>query len=591
MDKKRLVIIGGVAAGASAAAKARRMSEDIEIVLIEAGPYISFANCGLPYYVGGEIGQRERLFVTDAASFGRRFNVDVRTGAKVVEVDRDRCQVRLETVIGTSEQLIYDRLILATGTVPLMPPIPGLDSKDIFMVRTVPDVDQIRDRVEGLDRGQDGPGQPGRALVIGGGYIGLESAEQLLHLGFQVTLVERAPQVMLSMDPEMAYPLQAELESAGVRTIVGDGVAEIVETEAGPAARTEQGRELPFDLGIMALGVRPNVELARRMGLRLGETGAISVDNRQRTNDARIFAAGDNCEARHRVLDRPVNIPLAGPANKMGRIAGANAALDLMGADDDDPRRMKFQGVLGTAVVRVLSRLAATTGLSEKQAVACGVSYRVAFMTGPNHAGYYPNAQSMFLKVLYDPESGRILGAQAVGAEGVDKRVDVLATAISGGLQIEDLEQLDLCYAPPVGSARDVAVLLGFAGENTRRGLMPALAPAELFEELGGADPPRVLDVRTHQEYALGHLEGAVNIPVDDLRDRLEEVPGEAAIVLYCRSGYRSYVAQRILLNRGWTNVRNVQGGYLLIEQTLAARPDRRIIFKESVKCEVRRAE
>ncbi len=575
MDEKKLVIVGGVAAGASAAAKARRMSEEIEIVLIEAGLYISFANCGLPYFVGGEIGQRERLFVTDAASFARRFNVDVRTGSRVVEVDPDRCLVTYETETGALGQLTYDRLILATGTLPLMPPIPGLDSRSIFMVRTVPDVDQIRAHVERLDRGQDdGPGQPGRALVIGGGYIGLESAEQLLRLGFQVTLVERAPQVMLSMDPEMAYPLQAELESAGVQVIVGDGVAEILETEDGPLARTEQRRELPFDLGIMAVGVRPNVDLALRMGLRMGETGAISVDNQQRASDFRVFAAGDNCEARHRVLDRPVNIPLAGPANKMGRIAGANAALDLMGADEDDPRRMVFQGVLGTAVVRVLSQLAAITGLSQKTAEECGVPYRVAFMVGPNHAGYYPNAQSMFLKVLYDPDSGRILGAQAVGGEGVDKRVDVLATAISGGLCVEDLEQLDLCYAPPVGSARDVAIMLGFAGENMRRGVMPAIAPAELFRELAGPNPPMVLDVRTHQEYGLGHLKGAVNIPVDDLRERIDEIPRHLSIVTLCRSGHRSYVAQRILLNRGWTEVRNVQGGFLLVERTLAARPE-----------------
>ncbi len=574
MDKtpKRLVIVGGVAAGASAAAKARRMSEEIEIVLIEAGPYISFANCGLPYYVGGEIGQREKLFVTDADGFGRRFRVDVRTGCRAVEVDPERRLVKLEARSANPRELAYDRLILATGTVPVRPPIPGLDSRSVFTVRTVPDVDAIRARVKSLDRGQDGPGTPGRALVMGGGYIGLEAAEQLLHLGFEVALVERAPQIMLSMDPEMAYPLQVELEAAGVRMIVGDGVAEVIETEDGPVARTEQGRELPFDLGIMALGVRPAVELARQMGLRLGVTGAIEVDAAQRTSDPRVFAAGDNCEAHHRVLGRPVNIPLAGPANKMGRIAGANAALDLTGAAPDDPRRMRFQGVLGTAVVRVLKRYAATTGLTEKLARDCGIAAQVVYMAGGSHAGYYPNSEPLLLKVLSDPESGRLLGAQAVGGEGVDKRVDVLATAVSAGLRIEDLEQLDLCYAPPVGAARDVAIMLGFAGENARRGLMPSMTPGELFEELAGPNPPAVVDVRTHPEFTLGHVAGALNIPVDDLRDRLQEVPVDRPLVLYCRSGYRSYVAQRILLNRGWTEVRNVQGGYMLVEQTLAAR-------------------
>ncbi len=571
MKRKRVVIIGGVAAGASAAAKARRMSEDIEIILVEAGQYISFANCGLPYYVGGEIGQREHLFVTDETGFGRRFNIDVRTGWKAVAVDRAERRVRLQSRSGSKAEVGYDRLILATGTLPVEPPIPGLENRGIFKVRTVPDVDAIRAWVDRLDRGQDGPGQPGRALIMGGGYIGLETAEQLLRLGFEVSLVEKAPQLMLSMDPEMARPLQSELESAGVKIVIGDGLAEIRATKDGSVAVTEQGRELPFDLGIMALGVRPNVELARQTGLLLGTTGAISVDGGQRTSDPRIFAAGDNCEAHHLVLNRPVNIPLAGPANKMGRIAGANAALDLMGAAADDPRRMEFQGVLGTAVVRVLSRLAATTGLSEKVAAEYEIPYRVTYMSGSDHAGYYPNAQSMVLKLLWDPETGRILGAQAVGGNGVDKRMDVLATAITAGLRLEDLEQLDLCYAPPVGSARDVAILLGFAGANTARGLMPAMTPARLIEELAESEAPLVLDVRTHQEFALGHLEGALNIPVDELRERLAEIPREAPLAVHCRSGYRSYVAQRILLNRGWTNVRNVLGGYLLIEQTLAA--------------------
>jgi NADPH-dependent 2,4-dienoyl-CoA reductase/sulfur reductase-like enzyme/rhodanese-related sulfurtransferase len=565
MSRKRLVVVGGVAAGASAAAKARRTSEELDIVIFEAGPYISFANCGLPYYVGQEINRRERLFVTDRVGFSRRFGIDVRVRTRVLSVNPADQSVRVVDDEGSEETVAYDRLVLATGTVAIQPPIPGLDRPNIFTVRTVPDVDSIVSHLDELAARPCHPEDGCRALVMGGGYIGLETAEQLARLGLKVTVVEKAPQVMSGLDPEVALQVRHALESEGVEVILGDGISEVVEGDGTTVARTESGRELPFDIGLQALGVRPNVQLARDAGIDLGSTGAIKVDSRQRTSIPGIYAAGDNCEVNHLVLGQPVNIPLAGPANKMGRVAGANAALDLLNAPETHPERLSFSGVLGTAVVRVCDCLAAVTGLNERSARQYGVPYEIAYMFGSSNAGYYPNAEPLFVKVLYDPDTGRLLGAQGVGGKGVDKRVDVLATAIAGRMTVEDLEQLDLCYAPPVGSAKDVPIMVGFAGANIRRAVMPAITPFELMQELDGEQPPFVLDVRTPPEYSEGHLDVSVNIPLDELRGRLDEVPRDRDVVVHCRSGYRSYVAQRILLNLGWDRVRNVQGGFLLI--------------------------
>jgi len=312
--------------------------------------------------------------------------------------------------------------------------------------------------------------------------------------------------------------------------------------------------------------------LAEAAGLTLGATGAIAVDDLQRTSNPVIYAAGDNSETRHAALDRPVHIPLAGPANKAGRAAGANMVLDLLDAPDHDPRRLRLKGVLGTAVVRVGGASAARAGLTETQARAEGVSFEVVYLPGPSHASYYPGAQMMTLKVLFAPDTGRLLGAQAVGGEGVDKRIDVIATAMHAGLGIEDLEQLDLCYAPPFGSAKDVAILAGFAGANARRGLMPTITPSNLLEELAGDAPPVVLDVRSDKEFADGHLDNALHIPVDEIRARLDEIPRNRPLAAHCAAGYRSYLAQRILLNNGFESVRNVLGGYGMIQRVQRAR-------------------
>ncbi len=552
-----LVVVGGVAAGASAAAKARRTSENIKITLVEAGPYISFANCGLPYYLGGEIADRDKLFVVKPKQFAKRFNIDVRTQTKATAIDRER---RTVTLAG-GETLAYDRLILATGTVAVRPPIEGLDSENIFTCRTVPDVDAIMQKI-------GGEAESSSAVIIGGGYIGLETAEQFLQRGMKVTVVEMLDQVMGgAFDAEIALPVQKALEAAGAAVLLGDGVAKIVNKDGGSVAITRSGREIPFDVGILSVGVRPNVELAKQAGLQLGETGAIKVDFHQRTSDPAIFAAGDNSETIHKVLSRAVSIPLAGPANKAGRVAGCNAALDLAGAGETDRRRLKMPPVLGTGIVRVCGQTAAVTGLSEGLAKKNALTYETLYMPGASHAGYYPNAESLLLKILYAPDSGRLLGAQAVGGAGVDKRIDVLATAIFAGMSVEDLESLDLAYAPPFSSAKDPVIMAGFAASNTRRGVMPTITPQELFEALNGENPPLVLDVRTPREYEAAHLPEAVNIPVDEIRDRVGEIPADRTIAVHCAAGYRSYVAQQILLNFGRRNVLNITGGFETITQ------------------------
>jgi len=559
---KRLVIIGGVAAGASAAAKARRTSEDIEIVMVEAGPYVSFANCGLPYYLGGEIKDRKSLFVSDADTFIRRFKVDVRLNTKAESIDRERGTVLLAPIEGSRYELEYDRLILATGAEAVIPRIEGLESVEgVFTLKTVPDVDGITARISSLDKGGEL-----RALVVGGGYIGLETAEQLRLRGCKVTLVELARQLIPVMDREMTLASNRALEESGVEVILGEAVTSFkAGTDGNQAAVTSNGREIGFDLCILSIGVRPSVKLAVAAGLELGDSGAIKVDAYQRTSDPAVYAAGDNSETMHMVLGRPTCIPLAGPANKAGRAAGLNAAYDLMERSADDPGRLKLKGVLGTSVVRVSGITTAVTGLTESQAAQNNIDYRVTYMAGSHHAGYYPGAESMYLKLLWESGTGRILGAQCCGGKGVDKRIDILATAILGGMGIADLEQLDLCYAPPFGNAKDIVIQAGFASNNSRKGVMPAMTARELLQELRGGDPPAVVDVRSPEEYARGHLPEAVNIPLGILRERMDEIPREGKVAVHCLSGYRSYVAQRILMNSGWDNIRNVQCGYQMI--------------------------
>ncbi len=584
MSNKRLIIIGGVAAGASAAAKARRVNEELEIVLFEGGPYMSFANCGLPYYVGGEIANRGSLFVANPDVFKARFQVDIRLNTTVTSISIEQHKVTFVAPDGQEDTLSYDRLVLATGTVPIIPPIDGIDGPNMFFCRTVPDVDAIMQRLnkilpydmEGMRRVESGPlhdmdGTGIHALVIGGGYIGLECAEQLMHRGIRTTVIEAMPQIMGPLDREMTQPIEQALRDSGATLIINDAVERIEQQGDRSEAILRSGRRVVFDVAIVGTGVRPNVELAESIGLTLGQTGAIAVDALQRTSVPEIYAAGDNSEAIFLPTGTPVNIPLAGPANKEGRIAGNNAALELLGnVNKDDPRWLTMKGVLGTSIARVCGVVAGGTGLSEKVAKRLNINVKTAYSLGLNHAGYYPGANLLILKLIYNAEDGRLLGAQAVGIDGVDKRLDILATAILAEMSVEDLENLDLCYAPPFGSAKDIAIMGGFITANARRGLSEGISPVALFEELQSDTPPVVIDVRTAREYADGHLDTAVNIPLDHLRERLSEVPRDQPVVLHCQAGYRSYVAQQILQNHGWTNVRNLYGGYAFASRVLS---------------------
>lgn len=547
MSTRKILIVGGVAGGASAAARARRTDENAEIILFEKGPYISFANCGLPYYVGREIGDRSALLLQTPETFNARFNVDVRVYHEAIAIDREARQVTVRNVqTGETYTESYTELVLAPGSAPIRPPLPGIDLPNIFMVRTVPDSDAIRSFMEEQ--------QARRAVVVGAGFIGLEMVENLAHLGLQVTLVEKADQVLPPLDPEMAAFVQSALEQMGVEVITGDGIAAFEGEGRANGVRLESGRLVEGDLFILGLGVRPDTRLARAAGLDIGPTGGIQVDDRMRTSDPHIYAAGDAVETIHLVTGKPSLLPLAGPANKQGRVAGANAA-----GDD-----LTFPGAIGTAIVRVGNMVAASTGLSETKARAAGLDVYVSYSMSGNHADYYPGVEEMFIKLIVEKGSGRLLGAAVIGGEGVDKRTDVFATAILGKLRVDDLTNLDLAYAPPFGSAKDPAIVAGMVAQNIRRSQLRVITPERLLERLEAGEELQIIDVRNPYEYEVGAVPGAINIPVDELRSRMGELDPSRETIVYDKSGSTAYVAARQLMQKGFASVSSLTGGFVL---------------------------
>lgn len=558
MSERRILIVGGVAGGATAAARARRTDEHAEIIMFEKGPYISFANCGLPYYVGREIGDRSALLLQTPESFRTRFNVDVRVNHEVLAIDRAAKTVRVENLeTGEVYTESYTSLILAPGSVPIRPNLPGIDLPHIFTVRTVPDAVAIRALVEEQ--------QPTRAVVVGAGFIGLEMVENLANLGLSVTLVEKADQVLPPLDPEMAAFVQSHLEQTGVEVITGDGIAAFEGGERATAVRLESGRAVEGDLFILGLGVRPDTRLALEAGLAIGPTGGIKVNERMQTSDPAIYAAGDAVETVHLVTGRPALIPLAGPANKQGRVAGANAAGDSL----------TFPGAIGTAIVRVGSVVAATTGLSEKVARREGMQVYTSYTLSGDHADYYPGVQELLTKLVVEAGTGRVLGAQVLGGRGVDKRADVYATAILGGMTVAQLSNLDLAYAPPFGSAKDPAIVAGMVAENIRRGTLRTITPERLLERLEAGEDLQVVDVRNAYEFDMGAVPGAVNIPVDELRGRIGELDPARETVVYDRTGATAYVAARVLMQQGFS-ASSLAGGYALFPAAEAVRMQRR---------------
>jgi NADPH-dependent 2,4-dienoyl-CoA reductase/sulfur reductase-like enzyme/rhodanese-related sulfurtransferase len=538
--KTKIVIVGGVAGGATAAARARRISEDADITVIERGPYVSYANCGLPYFISRDIDKRSALLLQTPEGFDARYGVRVLLETEAIEIDRPGKKVLVRGKGGES-WLAYDKLILAQGGNPITPSMPGADAPYVFKLWTVPDMDRMHATIES--------DKPRTAVVVGGGFIGLEMAEALKKRGLDTTVVELLSSVMATMDPELGHQIAAVLESHGVKVLTGAKVEAIVDR----TVVLGDGRKLPADLVLFSVGVRPELTLARKSGLDIGPSGGLVVDDHLRTVDPDIYGAGDMLEVQHKVSGRRVRVPLAGPANRQGRIAASNA----LGMD------MRYQGALGTSAVKIFASTAAATGLTERSAREAGFAVGVAVITKGHHADYYPGAEELTLKLVYDRKTSHLLGAQAFGGTGVDKRIDVLATALVGKLTLDDLAELDLAYAPPYSTANDPVNLAAFIGLNDVSGFSPLVSAAQLKAELAKPDAPMVLDVRTLGEYAGSHLAGAVHIPVDDLRLKIERLPKHRRILVYCRAGFRAHLAVRILKQRGFADVANVTGGYL----------------------------
>ncbi len=535
---KKIVIVGGVAGGASAAARLRRLDEDAEIILFERGKYISFANCGLPYYIGQVIKNRDDLLVQTPKRFKDRFNIDVRVNNEVMEIDRKRKEVNVKDLSsGAIYTEKYDKLILSPGAEPARPPIPGIKSPRIFTLRSIPDADVINDFISGQN--------PKRAVVVGGGYIGLEMAENLRKRGMLVAIVEMLDQVMPTLDKEMANLLHEHLHEQSIALWLGDAVAGFRESDLKLFVALKSGMELRCDMAVLAIGVKPENRLAKEAGLEIGDTGGIKVNEDLQTSDPDIFAIGDAIEVQHFVLKKPVLIPLAGLANRQGRIA----------ADNICGRDVKYKGTQGTAILKVFDLTVAMTGTTEKDLKKTGMDYEKVYIHPANHVGYYPGAQQMHIKVLFSRPEGKLLGAQIVGKDGVDKRIDVFATVIRSGMTVFDLQELELAYAPPYGSGKDPVNMAGYAAGN----ILDGTASVRHFEQL---DPDVfLLDVRSPSEVERGSIAGAVNMPVNQLRQRLDKLPKDKTINVYCAVGIRSYIASRILRQKGF-NASSMSGGY-----------------------------
>ena len=554
----KVIIVGGVAGGASCAARLRRLDEQAEIVMVERGPYVSYANCGLPYHVGGTIEQESSLLVATEETFREQFAIDVRTRCEVIGVSAAAKTVDLKNhVTGEVTTEAYDKLVLSPGAAPIRPPLPGIDLPGIFSVRTVPDARAIR---EWLDREPVAPvgafsatnGRPPapvkRAVVIGGGFIGLEMVENLIQRGMDVTMVEMLNQVMPPLDPEMARLVEHNLVAHGVQLELNDGVAGFEQAvDGGLEVITASGKRLPADIVILAIGVRPETTLAKMAGLEIGARGGIRVDEQMRTSDPDIFAVGDAVEVKDFVTGQWSLVALAGPANRQGRIA----AEVMVGRD------ARYRGTQGTSVCQLFEGVIASTGVSEKTLLRLGdTDFEKIYLYPNSHAGYYPGAKNIAMKVLFRKSDGRVLGAQMVGEDGVPERIDSLAMAIQAGFTVYDLEESELCYAPPFGSAKDPINFAGMVAANVLRGDMPVA-------HWHGLDDGFVLDVRRSDELQEDQIPGVLNIPLAELRDRLDELPRDREICIVCRSGQRAYYATRILAQNGF-KARNVVGGMLL---------------------------
>lgn len=540
----KAVIIGGVAGGATAAARLRRLSEDAEIVMLERGPDVSFANCGLPYYIGGAIEDRGELLLHTPKSLSQRYRLDVRVKSEALSINTGAKTVRIRDLAGNREYTeSYDKLLLSPGAFPVRPPIPGADHPLVRTLRDVSDTDTLAELAS----------QGGKTVIVGGGFIGIEMAENLRKRGMEVDLVEARSQILWNLDPEMAWPVRKRMEENAVRLHLNETVSAITPREKGLEVSTRGGLTLPASFVLLAIGVRPDTRLAADAGLAIGATGGIRVDEAMRTSDPDIYAVGDAVEVPHLVSGGPVLPLLAGPANRQARIA----ADSILGRD------AKYSGTITTAIVGVFGLQAASSGVPEKSLKAGGIPYFKAYLHPLNHAGYYPGGSRLHMKILFAPGSGRILGIQAVGEEGADKRVDVVAMAIRAGMTVHDLAGAELAYAPQFGSARDPVNQAGLVAGNILSGDMVPTYPDELARLV--EEGATILDVRTGEEFREGHIPNSMHIPVDELRERTGEIPEKGPVIVCCQVGLRGYVAERILRQAGY-DARNLMGGFLTYE-------------------------
>lgn len=536
---KKILIVGGVAGGASAAARLRRLDEKAEIIIFERGPYISFANCGLPYYIGQAIKERDDLLLMTPEQFNKRFNIDVRINNEVVKIDRDKKLLEVKDLdAGNTYFESYDKLILSPGAEPSKPPIEGIDSERVFTLRNVPNMDRIDEFITRE--------KTKRAVVVGAGYIGLEMAENLRERGMLVAIVEITDQVLPLLDREMANLLHQYLHEHSIALWLSDAVSNFRQTDSQLFVGLKSGMELCCDFAVLAIGVKPEVKLAKEAGLEIGSRLGIKVNEHLQTSDPDIYAIGDAIEVKDLVLGKSSLIPLAGPANKQGRMA----------ADNICGKNRRYSGTQGTSILKLFNHTVAMTGASEKALKKTNIDYEKLYIHPANHVGYYPGAKQMHIKMLFSKPQGKILGTQIVGSDGVDRRIDIFAVAIRAGMTVFDLQELELAYAPPYGSGKDAVNMAGFAASNILDGTVNVVHWNELD------DDDFILDVRTKKEFDEYNVPRAINIPVDELRNSLELLPKDKVINVFCGVGIRSYIAVRILMQNGVT-ARNISGGFI----------------------------
>lgn len=540
---KKVLIVGGVAGGASAAARLRRLDEEMEIIIFERGEHISYANCGLPYYVSGVIAERDALLVQTPEGMQKRFGIDARIYSEVTRIFPEEKVVEVQEANGKLYRESYDQLILSPGAAPLRPPIPGIDDIQALVVRNVTDIDKIKRYID--------EEQPQTAAVIGGGFIGLEMAENLHARGVATTIIEMSNQVMAPLDYEMAAILHEQIFNKGVNLILEDGVKAFAKKENTTIITLQSGEQIQADLIILAIGVKPEIKLAKEAGLTIGDLGGIKVNERLQTSDPNIFAVGDVIEVKHLITGQAALLPLAGPANKQGRIV----------ADVIAGRDSQYKGTQGTAIAKVFDLVAASTGANEKMLSKLGIPYEVSFTHSSSNAMYYPGSTRLSIKLIFERSGGRILGAQIVGAQGADKRIDDIAGVIRRQGTIYDLQELELAYAPPFSSAKDPVNMAGYVAEN----IIDEDVRTIHWHELSKIDKKElcIIDVRTEEERRAKFIPGSLHIPIDDLRSRLSELPQDKDIVVYCEIGLRGYLAYRILTQHGFTRVKNLSGGWV----------------------------